>query len=133
MIRAQPPRPADDGAWSTWLVQNQTQAATFAMWYSGDGPRQWRSAAGFVAAGGDVLPARSMRVEDARALCAATPGCVAVTFEAGEPEPAGNVTVYLKGDAAVSGSSSWWTWWLAPPRTAVVDGVWGSNPTCANY
>jgi len=122
-----------DGAWAQWRVENQTQAATFAMWYSGDGPREWRSAAGFVAAGGDVLPPRAMLVADARALCAATPGCVAVTFEAPAPEPAANVTCYLKGDAAVSGSDAWWTWWLAPPKTAVVDGVWGSNPSCAVY
>ena len=86
---------AYDGAFSQWLVQNQTQAATFAMWYTGTGARRWLPASGFLAAGGDVLPAREMPVDDARALCAATPGCTGITFEASAAEPSGSVNAYF--------------------------------------
>jgi hypothetical protein len=122
-----------DGAWTQWLVQNQTQAQTFATWYTGSGARRWASASGFLAAGGDVLPAQNMLVADARALCAATAGCTGITFASAEPEPAAAVNVYFKNTSAVTDSSAWSTWVLAPPATAVVDGVWNSNPTCQYY
>ena len=116
-----------DGAFSQWLVQNQTQAETFSMWYQGGtGARRWQSAAGFLAAGGDVLPAREMPVDDARALCAATPGCAGITYEAGVAEPSGNVSAYFKSTSLVSAGAGWWTWLLEAPATAVVDGPYGS-------
>ena len=124
---------AYDGAWSDWRVLNQSQSQTFAMWYSASGTRRWESSRGFLAAGGDVLPAQTMAVADARALCAATAGCAGITFEGGEAEPSVNVSIYFKNTSAVTDSAAWYTWLLAPPATAVVDGLWGTNPTCATY
>ena len=124
---------AYNGAFSQWLVQNQTQAATFGEWYTGLGPRSWLPASGFLAEGGDVLPAQNMSVDDARALCAATAGCAGITFEASAAEPSGSVNAFFKGTSLVTAGSGWWTWLLQGPATAVVDGQYGSNPTCVYY
>jgi ABC-type dipeptide/oligopeptide/nickel transport system permease component len=93
----------------------------------------WLPASGFLAEGGDVLPARNMSVDYARALCAATAGCAGITFEASAAEPSGSVNAYFKGTSLVTAGSGWWTWLLQGPATAVVDGQYGSNPTCVYY
>jgi hypothetical protein len=55
----------------------------------------WEYKGGALAAGFDILPAASMTLAAAQALCAATPGCAAIGY-AGAPAPAGPVTVSFK-------------------------------------
>ena len=75
-------------------------------------PGTWGSALdGFLAAGDDVLPAGPYTLDDAKALCAKTSGCVGLTFEAASAAPVGTIpNVYFKSQADESDAAGWFSY-----------------------
>lgn len=71
---------------------------------------QWNGVPGFISDGGDVLPAANMTVQAGKDLCASTPGCLGITYAAGDPSPAGNQLVYFKNHTDVQDAGGWYTW-----------------------
>jgi len=73
----------------------------------------WSSAHGFLADGGDALPPGPATFAQAKATCAATAGCLGITFSAPEAQPSGTIsTVYYKNQTDEVDDPSWWAWVL---------------------
>jgi hypothetical protein len=74
---------------------------------------------GYIGRGGDVLPVRATTLQEAEALCSATPTCKGITFEADEPAPTGQIPkVYFKGHSDMIAESTWQTYlrdYVPPP------------------
>ena len=83
------------------------------------GPLVWKCFQGFVGAGGDVLPPGESAIADAKALCLATPRCIAITYEGDNSTASANV--YYKNGAAIGASDAWVSWAL--PRETGIDVV----------
>ena len=78
-------------------------------------PGAWASANGFLADGGDVLPPAPSSFADAQQRCAATAGCLGITFNANASQPDGEIpTVFYKNQTSEVDDAAWWTWLLCP-------------------
>jgi len=83
------------------------------------GPLVYTWHQGFVGAGGDILPPRTMDVAAAKALCLASAQCVAITYEGDNSTQSANV--YFKNGASIGASDAWVSWSL--PRVTGIDVV----------
>ena len=109
--------PESSAYWNTWGYQLAGQQNAFAdnvVALSSDGDwaqnlacdpgagaaPQWLYRPGYLPEGGDILPPqRVASIDAAKAVCAATLGCWAITYQPGEPEPSGEVYVSFKSMA----------------------------------
>ena len=92
---------SNDGDWTQGLACDPGGAAPAWVW------RQ-----GYLPEGGDILPPqRVASIDAAKAVCEATIGCWALSYQPGEPDPSGEVYVYFKsmGDAPF-GNACCGTW-----------------------
>jgi hypothetical protein len=74
-------------------------------------PRTWAPAQdGYLSAGDDVIPASNHTLADAQAVCAATKGCVGITFEAASASPPGVIAnVYFKSSYNEQDAAGWFS------------------------
>jgi alpha-D-xyloside xylohydrolase len=74
---------------------------------------------GFLAAGGDVLPAGAYTLAAAQQLCTQTAGCQGITFQADSPSPTGTIpNVYFKNNSDASSATGWYTYTLCLNTTS---------------
>ncbi len=92
------------------FISGGTPLAGVAWAPSSPPPRDlWEYKNGALAPGFDILPAQSMTLAAAQALCESTPGCAAIGYS-GAPAPSGPVTVSFKHKvfwAASPGGAVW--------------------------
>jgi hypothetical protein len=68
-------------------------------------PFEWFFIAG-QANGPDVIPSQTMALDDAKALCLATPNCHALTFQ-GAMNPPSNITYYFRSNTVPQNDQGW--------------------------
>ena len=108
--------PSSSAYWNTWGfqlagVQNSFTNNVVALSADGDwadnlacdapgASPSWQYRQGYLPEGGDILPPqRVASLDAAKAVCEKTLGCWALSYQPGEPAPAGEVFVYYKSMA----------------------------------